>query len=164
MKRFENSVFFEFVEQELKEGRSVRFKVKGYSMQPLIMNLRDEVLLKPCVAADVKKGDIVLFKSNGQHILHRFKCVLRNRDEENALYKERENGNVLYKMQGDNVIGRYEVCSGSDILGVVSEVYKQKGDSFKTISPNSFIWLAAGYARRTLVRLAMLRHYFSFSR
>ena len=48
MKQIPNQLFFEWVEQEIAEGRSVRIRLVGHSMFTLIRNGKDEVLLTPC--------------------------------------------------------------------------------------------------------------------
>ena len=47
MKTLSNDIFFAQVESEIAAGRSVRFKVKGNSMYPLLRNGLDEVTLSP---------------------------------------------------------------------------------------------------------------------
>ena len=44
MKRIANECFFAWVESEIKSGRSVKFRVKGNSMMPLLRNGKDEVV------------------------------------------------------------------------------------------------------------------------
>ena len=41
MKCIPNDVFFAWVESEIAEGHSVRFRLKGQSMFPLLRNERD---------------------------------------------------------------------------------------------------------------------------
>ena len=47
MKRIANECFFAWVESEIKSGRSVKFRVKGNSMMPLLRNGKDEVVVGP---------------------------------------------------------------------------------------------------------------------
>ena len=70
MKIFSNDIFFAQVESEIAAGRSVRFKVKGHSMYPLLRNGKDEVTLSPLEKVPAV-NDIVLFRYHGKHILHR---------------------------------------------------------------------------------------------
>ncbi len=58
------------IEECIKGGSSIRIKVSGISMTPLLHNGKDSVLLSK--ADCVKKYDIVLHRrENGQYILHR---------------------------------------------------------------------------------------------
>ena len=103
-----NLAFFTALEQELAACGSVRFRVKGISMRPMLRNNLDEVQLVPCVDESLSPGDICLFKFQGRHILHRF------------IRKEGE----LYYFRGDNVLKNYEYCSREQIIGVVKVVYR----------------------------------------
>lgn len=105
-----NNIFFAWVEEELAAGRSVRFVVNGFSMMPLLRNGRDEVLLEPCDPQSIAKGNILLFRYKGAHILHRVTGM------------ERQSGKILFR--GDNVFGRREECLPSDVVGRVSEIYR----------------------------------------
>lgn len=103
-----NATFFALLEQELAERGSVRIRVKGVSMEPMLRNDRDEVQIVPYTGQELTSEDICLFKFLGRHILHRF---LRKEDE-------------LYYFQGDNVLVRCEYCRQQDIVGVVRTVYR----------------------------------------
>jgi hypothetical protein len=52
MKPIPNNLFFLWVEQEIADGRSVRFRLKGTSMLPLLRGDKDEIILHPCKPAD----------------------------------------------------------------------------------------------------------------
>ena len=72
----------------LAEGKTVRFRVRGNSMYPLLRDRTDEVALRPRNKEETPhKGDIVLFHYQGRHILHRVVRIKGNRLE----------------MRGDNV-------------------------------------------------------------
>ena len=43
-----NDCFFAEVVQRLEAGQSVRFRVKGTSMTPLLRNGKEEVVVYPC--------------------------------------------------------------------------------------------------------------------
>lgn len=54
----------------INEGGTVKIKVTGYSMYPLVSSRRDSVLLGKC--GKLKIGDVPLFRrSDGSFILHR---------------------------------------------------------------------------------------------
>lgn len=54
MKRIANECFFAWVESEIKSGRSVKFRVKGNSMMPLLRNGKDEVVVGPYDKEELK--------------------------------------------------------------------------------------------------------------
>lgn len=67
-----NQLFFAEVEAMLAEGREVQIRMKGHSMRPLLRSERDQVVLTPCAdPARLQPGDVVLFRCEGRHILHR---------------------------------------------------------------------------------------------
>ena len=58
MKRIANECFFAWVESEIKSGRSVKFRVKGNSMMPLLRNGKDEVVAKDGADHRAEPGDV----------------------------------------------------------------------------------------------------------
>lgn len=140
MKTIPNNLFFAGVEAEIAAGRPVRFRLKGNSMFPLLRNERDEVLLCPCEAKDLKPMDVVLFRYRGSHVLHR---ILR-----------REGDNLL--IQGDGVYASFERCQVADVVGIVREVYRPSGkvlsvDNWEWTLP-SRLWRGTGVFRSYLIR------------
>ena len=119
-KEIANQEFFSLMEQVIDDSGKVRFRVKGVSMQPLLRNNRDEVLLSKLGSRTPQIGDICLFKFNGHYILHRFMS---------------RKGDILY-MRGDNVLGNFEWCKLEDVVGIVDVVYRGQ----KEISPHSVFW------------------------
>ena len=61
---------FPVIEETVKSGGSIKVKIAGYSMYPLVTSRRDSVLL---VKADkIKKGDVPLIRrEDGSFVLHR---------------------------------------------------------------------------------------------
>lgn len=69
---------FPLIEEELRQRRKVRFTVSGNSMWPWIIHNRDSVLLEKTDVNTLKKGDIILFRTEqGHHVLHRITGVTR---------------------------------------------------------------------------------------
>ena len=60
----------------LAQATPARFAVAGPSMGPLLRD-GDEVIVRPATAADVRRGQLVLFRQHGRLTLHR--CVGRGR-------------------------------------------------------------------------------------
>ena len=58
------------IEEALKNGKQVRFKVRGQSMYPTLIEQRDSVILEKKDA--YKKYDIILYRrDDGHYVLHR---------------------------------------------------------------------------------------------
>lgn len=138
MKTISNDIFFSHVESELKQGRSVRFKVKGNSMFPFLRNGKDEVTVSPFTSIP-EKMDIVLFKYKGKYILHR---IIGIKDS-------------IYIIQGDGIYVTKEQCRADDIVGYVSEIHINGNIHIKT---SSFIckffsrlWYSLRFFRKYLI-------------
>lgn len=117
-----NELFFAWVAEELKQGKSVKFKVNGTSMLPLIRSEKDFVTVTPINReTSVSKYDIVLFKYNDRHVLHRIIGLA--------------DGNGKFRLRGDGSYFAEESCTYSDILGVVTQIYR--GESTRAINPHS---------------------------
>ena len=138
MKTISNDIFFAHVESEIREGRSVRFKVKGNSMYPLLRNNRDEVTVSP-YNCNPEKMDLVLFRYKGMHVLHRIIAVEGNK----------------YIIQGDGIYSSKEQCAVKDIVGYVSAIHKKGKCRMKTSSLFYKIicrlWYSLRFCRRYLI-------------
>jgi hypothetical protein len=105
----------------ISEGKTVSITAKGYSMNPFIMHLRDQITLGPWEDAQIKKGAVVLAKdSRGAYIIHRI---------------TRREGPTL-TMMGDGNIGITETAQVQDVIGLMHSVTK-KG---RTYSVKSLRW------------------------
>lgn len=147
MKQIPNELFFAWIEKEIAEGRSVQFRLKGYSMFPLLRNECDEVVLTPCQENELRPMDVVLFRYQGKHVLHRI---------------IRREGSKLY-IQGDGSFVAKEECLTSDVVGKVCTVVRSSG---KHIDVNSWQWrLPSTMWRRTgIFRKLLLRVLLHFAR
>ena len=145
MKTLANEIFFAQVETEISAGRSVRFKVKGHSMYPLLRDGKDEVTISP-LTCDPSVYDIVLFRYRGKHILHRIISVEGD----------------TYTIQGDGIYISCEKCTREDIIGVVTQIHKKNGLEINTswglFRFNSWCWYKLFFMRRFI--LAVLRKIF----
>lgn len=141
MKTIPNNRFFAWVEAEIAEGRAVRFRLKGNSMFPLLRNGMDEVVLYPCAKEELKPMDVVLFRYQGKHVLHR---ILRIEGEQLLI-------------QGDGVYASYERCTSEDVVGKVKEVVRPSGKIISVEQPawrlTSRLWRMMGWFRRPLLRI-----------
>lgn len=60
------------IEMMLKSGQTIQLFPEGYSMYPLLVPGRDEVILSPLSERDTRRGDVVLYRrSSGILVLHR---------------------------------------------------------------------------------------------
>ncbi len=72
VKRVPAEILFQVIGESLKENQNAIFTVTGNSMWPFIGHGRDQVEVAPVKCSELKKGDIVLFKTQrGAYILHR---------------------------------------------------------------------------------------------
>lgn len=143
MKQIPNDLFFEWVESEIAQGRSVQIRLKGVSMYPLLREGKDEVILAACPAEELRPMDVVLFRYHGVHVLHR---IIR-RDGE------------MLTMQGDGSFSARETCAVEDVIGRVTNVIRPSDkviptDSWKWRLP-SRIWCSSGIFRKPILRVLL---------
>ena len=116
-----NDIFFAQVEELIADGKNVVMRVKGHSMRPFIRNERTKVQLSPCDAETLRKGDIILFRYRGHHIMHRI--VARSGDR--------------LTLAGDGNYRIVEHCAAGDVVAIVSAVIRPDG---RKISCSSRYW------------------------
>lgn len=126
MKTIPNELFFEWAEAELARKRNVAIRVKGNSMYPFLRSEKDEVLLSPCHASELKQMDVVLFRYRGRHVLHR---IIHLKDERVVL-------------RGDGIYGYSEECAVTDVLGKVTKIRRNGRAGFST---TNLLWQCAGW-------------------
>lgn len=138
--KWANDCFFALVETELSEGKSVKIRLKGNSMFPLLRNGRDIVVVEKCQVDFLKPMDVVLFRYKGSHVLHRI---------------IRKDGNYL-QIQGDGSFA-IEQCTINDVVGKVVKVIRSSGsitsvDSWRWTFP-SRLWRFSETLRVLLLKL-----------
>jgi len=69
------AIFPDLITDLLKDGYKVSFTAPGHSMFHTIM-ANETVVVEPITPSDVHKGDIVLYRSNGDLIAHRVMGVI----------------------------------------------------------------------------------------
>ena len=135
-------------EELLAEGRTIQIKPQGYSMYPLFVPGRDSAVIAPpeksgrdsaVIAPPEKsgrqgtnlryrKGDVVLYRGEGQKlILHRICCL-----------KKEKNGSTAYYMAGDNQSRLEGPVYQEQIKGVLVAVIRNG----KTFTVNNLIYRA----------------------
>lgn len=157
-KTLTNFEFFSLVEEELADCGRARIRVKGVSMQPLLRDGVDEVVLRKLSDDEaVVKGEIYLFKVSGRHILHR--CIASKGGNARA-----KRGTKLSEKKGDMLVFRgdnaysCEQCSRSAVLAVVEAVYRKKGSGFQLANAKSPYWAASRIKKRIVFVLKRIYH------
>lgn len=116
-----NELFFKEVEAMIADGLSVRIRMRGHSMRPLLREDRDIVVLQRCDVSQLQRGDIVLFRYRGQHILHRILHVEADR----------------FVLGGDGNYRTRESCSSGEIIARAVQVIRRSG---RTVNCDSARW------------------------
>ena len=117
----DQSVIMEEISRLISEGKTVSITAKGYSMNPFIMHLRDQITLGPWKDEQITKGAVVLAKDiKDRFIVHRI---------------IRRDGDAIILM-GDGNIGITETAMAQDVIGLMYSVTK-KG---RTYSVKSLRW------------------------
>ena len=103
-----NEIFFAAVEEQIAAGMRVKITLVGTSMQPTLFE--GDILTLAPVEGDPAVGDVVLFRCQGQHLLHRIISV----------------ADGIYTTQGDNCVTT-ECCRRDDIVARLVAVEKRHG-------------------------------------
>lgn len=109
------------VRKLIDSGKTVTISLKGNSMNPFIVHLRDSMTLRKATDADVRKGTVALvLTDDGHYVLHRIYAV---------------DGDVI-TMLGDGNVKMTEKCTRANIIGVMQSL-DRKGH---TVTPESREW------------------------
>ena len=129
----------------LREGRLV-YRTKGTSMEPMLRQNRDLVIIEPPVSV-LKKYDVALYRRGGQYVLHRVIGV------EDGVYRIRgDNTFVVERVPFGQVIGVLTSFRRKDRLHTVSERgYRFYVRFWNAIYPLRAVWRKL---RTLLVRAA----------
>lgn len=111
MKPVPNEIFFAEVERLLAEENRVAITVQGNSMRPFMRSSRTQVVLARCDAGSLERGDVVLFRYRGRHILHRIVRIVDGR----------------FMLAGDGNFKGGEECAAVDIVAKVESVIGANG-------------------------------------
>ena len=105
----------------VSEGKTVTLTVKGNSMNPFIVHLRDRMTIGPWKDEDIRKGTVALVKdTRGNYVIHR---IIR---------KDKDTVTLL----GDGNVGFTETATLDNIIGIMHSI-DRKG---RTWTPESTIW------------------------
>lgn len=119
-----NEIFFAEAERLISEGCDTEILAKGYSMRPFIRSDRTRVRLSPCDTARLRRGDVILFRYHGRHVMHRI--ASRRGDE--------------FILAGDGNIGITEQCTSADIIACMTAIVTRRG---KVIGSDTRLWRTA---------------------
>lgn len=109
------------VRKLIDSGKTVTISLKGNSMNPFIVHLRDSMTLRKATDADIRKGTVALvLTDDGHYVLHRIYAV---------------DGDVI-TMLGDGNVKMTEKCTRANIIGVMQSL-DRKGH---TVTPESREW------------------------
>lgn len=100
-----NEIFFAAVEEQIAEGKRVKITLVGTSMQPTLCE--GDILTLAPLDGHPAVGDVVLFRYQGQHLLHRIISV----------------ADGTYTTQGDNCVST-ESCRRDAIVARLVAVEK----------------------------------------
>ena len=130
------------IEQLLQSGQTIQICPRGYSMYPMLVPGRDEVIIKPAVFQELKRGDVVLYRREESIlVLHR-------------IYKIKNNE---FYMVGDNQAEVEGPLQAQQIKGCLTG-FIRKGKSISAKNPlyliASHVWLILLPFRNPLKRIA----------
>ncbi len=98
----DKAIMMEEIRDLISEGRTVTLTVKGNSMNPFMVNLRDQITLGPWKDEDIRRGCVALVKdTRGCYLVHR---IIKREGDTVTLLGD-GNINLLEKAALDNVIG-----------------------------------------------------------
>lgn len=117
----DSAIMMEDIRRLISEGKSVTIRVKGYSMNPFLMHLRDFITLGPWKEENLRKGTVALVKDNrGRYLIHRIIKI-----EEKTV-----------TLLGDGNVRLYEKATKDNIIAV-AKGFQRNG---KEISTDSLCW------------------------
>ena len=115
------AIMMEEIRTLISEGKTVTLTVKGNSMNPFMVHLRDQLTLGPWKEEDLRKGTVALVRDiYGNHLIHRIIKV--DKDTVTLL----GDGNVLQK----------EIATKDNVIGIMHAIHR-KG---RTYTPKSLVW------------------------
>ena len=119
--KISNKLFFEGVEQLLREGQEAEFILRGHSMRPLLRDNRDRVIIAPIGNEEPTVGEVYLFRYQGRHLLHR-----------------------LHRIEGDTLVmrgdGNYQLEERCQTDALVARLVRVRRPSGKVINCSSRNW------------------------
>ena len=121
---------FEEISKLIAEGKTVTLLTKGYSMNPFLFHMRDQITLGPWTDSDIRRGTVAFVRDlRGNILIHRI---------------TKREGNII-TLEGDGNIGQTEKATLDGIAGIMhsvtrkNRIYTSKSLVWRTYS---WIWMA----------------------
>lgn len=128
------------IESLLRQGHSVQFPPTGWSMYPLIVNGRDQVIVEPADPEKLRRGAVALYRRRDSIlVLHR-------------VWKRTAEG---FYMVGDNQVEVEGPLAPEQIRGVMTAVVR-KGKTIPVTSP-LYRFLTGAWLVLRPVRMVIMR-------
>lgn len=132
----DKTIMMEEIRELISEGRTVSLTVKGNSMNPFLVSMRDQMKLGPWKDQDIRKGCVALVKdSRNNYLIHRI--IERNGDTVTLL--------------GDGNVGFTETATLDNVIGIMYSVTR-KGHEWASDSAlwrfYSWFWMMITPVRR----------------
>ena len=119
----DKAIMMEGIRDLISEGKTITLTVKGNSMNPFVVHLRDQMTLGPWKDEDLKKGTVALVKDiDGNYLIHRI--------------IKRDNDKVV--LLGDGNIVQTETATLDNVIGIMYSITR-KG---RTYTSRNLIWRA----------------------
>lgn len=129
----DKAMMMEEVRQLISEGHTVSFTVKGNSMNPFMVHMRDKITLGPWKDCDIKSGTVALIlDTRSNHVIHRI--ISRGYKTNPATGEKVETVTLL----GDGNIKQTETATLDNVIGIMYSL-ERKGRIWK---PDDFGWRA----------------------
>ena len=137
-----HDVFVSMSVDLLERGHEVRLRAPGWSMHPTI---KDGALLTvvPISPADIRKGDIIFYRSGINVFAHRVVCIEKQKEDA-----------ICFTLRGDALGAPDERVESHQILGKVVSV-GQNGNSFDPYTRRAKIYQKVRLFASRLKRLTM---------
>ena len=146
------------LEQFIREGRPVKFPVKGTSMLPFIVGGRDCVEFYP-VEGELKVGDIVMARvEEGYPVVHRIIGIEPVAGDASSASSSADDCRII--LTGDGNLGFKEHCLHKDVIAKAHAVIRPDGSRKSLISQkalrNWHRWQRLRPVRRGLLKIIKL--------
>jgi hypothetical protein len=132
----EQNIMMAEISKLISEGSSVTITAKGYSMNPFIIHMEDQITLGPWRDDDIRKGTVALVRdTRGNYLIHRI--IKRKGDK------------IL--LMGDGNVGIRETATTANIIAIMTAVTKKERTYHVTGMAwrlYSFIWALLRPVRR----------------
>lgn len=100
----------EEIRKLVSEGRTVSLTVKGNSMNPFLVSLRDQMTLGPWKNEDIRKGCVALVRdTRGNYLIHR---IIERKDD-------------TVRLIGDGNVGLYETARLDDVIAIMYSITRK---------------------------------------